>query len=250
MTTILVTRPHGDKDPMVGALEAAGYRVHAVPTVATQALEFDRPDLARYDWIIVTSAAGVDALKEFPSPPRGEGQGEGLKLGPRSMWAAVGPATARALRAAGVEPALVPEESSGLALANALPDVQGKRVLLVRASAGSADLPRRLRERGATVDEVAAYLTVEGPASAAEPLKAALADPELAAVVFASGSAVRGHIALGGNTSVPAITIGPRTTKVAKQLGFNVIAEAETQSVEALAAAVVTAIPIQEKNRA
>ena len=144
----------------------------------------------------------------------------------------------------------MPEVSNGLALANALPDVQDKKVLLVRASAASADLPERLRERGATVDELAAYLTVEGPPSAAEPLKRALADPELAAIVFASGSAVRGYVTLGGANSVPAITIGPRTTKVARDLGFKVIAEAQMQSAEALAAAVVSAIPVQEKNRA
>ena len=73
---------------------------------------------------------------------------------------------------------------------------------------------------------------------------------DLAAIVFASGSAVRGFLALGGSTGWPAITIGPRTTKEAKTLGFSVIAEATTQSAEALAAAVVQAIPIEEKNRA
>jgi len=247
MTAVLVTRPAGGVDPVVGALEAAGYRVHAVPTVATQPLEFDRPDLAAYDWVVVTSAAGVDAL--FLSPLRGEGQGEGgLELVPR--WAAVGQATAQALRAARVEPSLVPNESNGLALANALPDVRGKRLLLVRASAASADLPERLRERGAAVDEVAGYLTIEGPVAASEPLHAALADPELAAIVFASGSAVRGFVALGGSASWPAITIGPRTTQVAAQFGFRVVAEAETQSAKALVAAVVRAIPIEERNRA
>ena len=237
MTAILVTRPAGQ----TGALEKAGYRVHVVPTIATQPLEFDRPDLTKYDWVVVTSAAGVEAL--FPSPLQGRGPGRGA-------WAAVGQATARALRNAGIEPSLIPAESNGLALANALPDVEGKRVLLVRASAASADLSERLRERGAIVDEVAAYLTIEGPASSSEPLKSALADPELAAVVFASGSAVRGYIALGGSTSIPAITIGPRTTRVAAQLGLRVIAEATTQSAEALAAAVAGAIPVQEKNRA
>ena len=239
MTSVLVTRPAGETDPVVGALEAAGYRVHAVPTVATQPLEFDPPDLTQYDWVVVTSAAGVEALERSPSRLQGRGS-----------WAAVGEATAKALRAAGVEPAVVPEVSNGLALANALPDVQHKKVLLVRASAASADLPERLRERGATVVELGAYLTVEGPPSAAVPLKEALADPELAAIVFASGSAVRGYVTLGGANSVPAITIGPRTTKVARELGFKVIAEAQMQSAEALAAAVVSAIPVQEKNRA
>ena len=235
MTAILVTRPHGEADHLVGALEAAGYRVHAVPTVATQPLKFERPDLSRYDWVVVTSAAGAEALNE---------------LSPGPQWAAVGQATARALRARAIEPALVPDESNGLALANSLPDVRGKRVLLVRASAAASDLPDRLRERGAAVDELAAYATIEGPAAANEQLRAALADADLAAVVFASGSAVRGYLALGGTTSWPAVTIGPRTTAVAINQGFRVIGEAERQSVEALVAAVVGAIPFEEKKGA
>ncbi len=235
MTAVLVTRPSGEEDPVVGALEAAGYHVHSVPTVGTQALDFDRPDLTAYDWVVVTSAAGVGALTAFPPGPR---------------WAVVGTATARALRAAGVEPSLVPDEADGLALANALPDVKGKRVLLVRASAAAQDLPERLRERGAAVEELTAYLTIEGPPSSAAPLQAALRDADLAAVVFASGSAVRGFLALGGTTTWPAITIGPRTTKVAKQLGFRVIGEAERRSAEALAAAVAGAIPVEERHRA
>jgi uroporphyrinogen-III synthase len=123
-------------------------------------------------------------------------------------------------------------------------------VLLVRAAAAAPDLPERLRERGAEVDELAAYATVEGPASSAEPLAAALADVDLSAVVFASGSAVRGFIALGGTTALPAITIGPRTTSVARELGFRVIAEAHSQSAEALAAVIVGAIPLEERNSA
>ena len=220
---------------MAGALETAGYRVHAVPTVAIHRLQFTRPKLVEYDWIVVTSASGVDALDDLPPGPR---------------WAAVGPATARALRARGIEPALVPEETNGLALANAMPDAGGKHVLLVRAAAAASDLPERLRERGAEVDELAAYTTVEGPASSAEALTAALADVDLSAVVFASGSAVRGFIALGGTTALPAITIGPRTTKVARELGFHVVAEAKTQSAEVLAAVIVDAIPLEERDRA
>lgn len=235
MTAVLVTRPEGAADPLTGALEAAGYRVHAVPTVATQPAPFKPPDLTSYDWVVVTSAAGVEALTEISPGPR---------------WAAVGQATARALRARGIEPALVPDESNGLALANSLPDMQGKRVLLVRASAASPDLPERLRARGAVIDELAAYMTIEGPLSATEHLQTALGDPDLAAIVFASGSAVRGYVALGGKAAWPAITIGPRTTAVARHEGFHVITEAGTQSVDALVAAVVGAIPMEEKNRA
>jgi len=235
VTAILVTRPAASADPMSVALKAAGYRVHAVPTVAVDRLQFTMPELAEYDWIIVTSASGVNSLDE---------------LAPGLRWAAVGPATARALRARGIEPALVPEESNGLALANAIPEASGKRVLLVRAAAAAADLPARLRERGAQVDELAVYETVEGPASSAQPMTAALADADLSAVVFASGSAVRGFITLGGTNDLPAITIGPRTTKVAREFGFRVITEAKEQTAEVLVQEIVRAVALEESSNA
>jgi porphobilinogen synthase len=186
------------------------------------------PDLARYDWVVVTSAAGVDALPNTPPGPR---------------WAAVGETTAKALRAKGTEADLIPKEANGAALAEALPDPRGLRVLLVRASLADPDLPARLRERGALVDDLPAYETVEGPAELEHELRQALSQSDLAAVVFASGSAVRGFIKLAGATALPAITIGPRTTAVARDAGFKVVAEAPGPSVQQLAAAVTRAIP-------
>jgi uroporphyrinogen III methyltransferase/synthase len=162
----------------------------------------------------------------------------------------VGEKTAAALRARGIQPAHVPPQANAAAMAESLPDVEGKRIALVRASAAGSALPEALRRRGATVEEITAYVTIEGPSSSAQPLRAALADPGLGAVVFASGSAVRGYIALGGTTRVPAITIGPRTTACAREHGFAVIAQAETQSAEELASAVARAIPLKETKHA
>jgi len=230
VTAILVTRPSGASDPLVAELQSRGYRVSAVPTVATRALRVAWPDLNGFEWVVVTSAAGVDLLP-------------GVSVGPR--WAAVGQATAGALRARGVEPDLVPPESSGAALASALPDAAGRRVLLVRASAADPDLPDGLRRRGASVTEITAYETVEGPGDSAAPLRKALARPDIAAVVFASGSAVRGFIKLGGGNSLPAVTIGPRTTSAARAAGFTVVAEAASPEIEQLAAAVERAIPVE-----
>ncbi|HKC20848.1 MAG TPA: porphobilinogen synthase [Candidatus Dormibacteraeota bacterium] len=228
MKTVLVTRPAGEKDPLVVELQARGYRVIAVPTVATKTSELNWPDLASFDWIVVTSAAGVAALPELPAGPR---------------FAAVGEATARALQARGVEVDVVPGEANAFALANAMPDVQGKRVALVRASAAGADLPRTLRQRGATVEEITAYETLEGPVESAPLLQEALRDGEVAAVVFASGSAVRGFLKLGGSADLPAITIGPRTSAAAREAGFTVASEAAAQDVTAMAAAVERSVP-------
>ena len=81
-------------------------------------------------------------------------------------------------------------------------------------------------------------------------MKAALADGDLSAVVFASGSAVRGFIKLGGTNKLPAITIGPRTTKVARDLGFRVMAEAKEQTAEVLVEVIISAVPLEESSNA
>jgi uroporphyrinogen III methyltransferase/synthase len=235
MIAVLVTRPGGESDPLVQALRQRGYRVHAVPTVQTETVVLDSRSLASYDWLVFTSARGVDALAELPGGPR---------------FAAVGPETANALRARGVEPAHVPAAADGANLGQTLPDVDGKRVALVRASAADTDLPDILRRRGATVEEVVAYRTVEAPTGSADSLRVALADPDLRAGVFASGSALRGFIGLGGTPQLPAVTIGARTTARARELGFKVIAEADEQSVAGLAGAVARAFPLEVKNNA
>jgi uroporphyrinogen III methyltransferase/synthase len=230
MIAILVTRPDGPSDTLVQALRQRGYRVHAVPTMQTEPVDFNPQVLADCDWIVVTSVRGVQSMTAIPSGPR---------------FAAVGPETARALRARGVEPAHVPVHADGADLGDTLPDVDGKRVALVRASAAATDLPDRLRRRGAIVREVTAYRTVEAPEASVEPLRAALMDPELAAVVFASGSAVRGYLELGGSSGLAAITIGPHTSASAREHGFAVIAEADTQSVSGLVGAIVRVLPLE-----
>lgn len=235
MTAVLVTRPAGADDPLVAELEAHGYRVAAVPTVITRPISVEWPDLTRFDWIVLTSTAGVSALP-------------GIVNGPR--WAVVGESTAGALRARGAEPDFVPREASGASLGAELPDASGARVLLVRASLGAADLPAVLRERGAFVQELMAYETVEAPAASAGALHSALSQPDLAAIIFASGSAVRGFIKLGGTTGLPAVTIGPRTTAVAREAGFRVAVEAVTPNVRELAAAVARAIPLDARRDA
>ncbi|HEV2477824.1 MAG TPA: uroporphyrinogen-III synthase, partial [Candidatus Dormibacteraeota bacterium] len=166
MKTVLVTRPAGEKDPLVAELASRGYRVLAVPTVATRTVDLEWPDLSQFDWIVITSAAGVAALPEVPGGPR---------------WAAVGEVTARALRARGIEVDVVPAQANGAALAAVIPAVEGKRIALVRASQADPDLPSTLRERGAIVDELTAYETVEGPPESARALEQALRDEDVAA---------------------------------------------------------------------
>ncbi len=233
---LLSTRPEGERDPLVARLREAGYRVHAVPTVATELLQFDPPDLGRFDWVVVTSATGARTLLDAVAPASG------------GRWAAVGPRTAAVLAERGVAAAAVPSESRGVRVAAAMAAVEplaGRRVLLARADAASEDLPRALREAGAVVDELAIYHTVPGPEASRSRVAAALSDPELIAALFASGSAVRGLLHLGGEAarSVPAVTIGPATTAVARQEGLRVVAEAARPEVDSLVSAVCAWTP-------
>jgi uroporphyrinogen III methyltransferase/synthase len=222
---LLSTRPGGRQDPLVGRLEAVGWRVHAVPTVATEPLDYPPPDLDRFDWVAVTSAEGARALLERTPPGR-------------ARWAAVGPATATALARFGVSAEVVPEERRGVRLADAIAaagGLAGRRVLLARADAAATDLPRALRAGGAVVEELAVYHTVVGPESSRLPLAAALADPGLAAAVVCSGSAVRGLLRLApAARRLPLLSIGPATSAVARGEGMQVVAEAASADLEAL----------------
>lgn len=229
--SLLSTRPEGERDPLVARLRAQGYRVHAVPTVVTEPLPFAPPDLAQYDWVVVTSAAGARALLDSVEPARA------------IRWAAVGPRTASELAARGLTAAAVPEQSRGARIAGAIAAVEalpGLRILLARADAAANDLPEALRAAGAAVEELPVYHTVVGPEASRAGVAAALADPALAAALFASGSAIRGLLRLGGDAArrVPAITIGPATSEVARAEGFRVAAEADRPGVDGLAAAV------------
>ena len=253
---VLVTRPGGGDDPLVARLAAAGVRVHAVPTVATRPVppggDLDRvaSDLPAADWVLLTSVAAFQALSDavtrvgacWPQP------------GCRPRFAAVGRATAGALERAGLTVAATSSDGTGLGLLPALESresLAGRRVVLPRASAADDRLPSALRERGADVRAVVAYETVEAPAESRHPLLAGLADPDLQAVVVASGSAVRGLLGLVGPPgsladraaarlrTLPFVSIGPSTSDEVRRLGLELGAEAATPSVDSLADAVL-----------
>jgi uroporphyrinogen-III synthase len=249
---VLVTRPSGAADPLVEVLRERGYRVAAVPTVLTGPAAPGGPvddALARqsgWDWIVVTSAMGARAVGDALTRT-------GRKTLDGARWAAIGSATAAALDAIGVPVALIARDSSGMGIAAELGarwHLRGRRVLLARADAASPDLPMALRGAGAVVEDVVAYHTLEAPPESAVAVADALADEDLAAVVVASGSAVRGLMALASDAGlarravgIPAVSIGPSTTAVARDLGFVTIVEAERPSVEGLAAAVDSILP-------
>lgn len=236
---ILVTRPLSADDDLPHRLEAHGFVPIHVPCVeidrvsAAGELEAMLRGLDGADWLVITSANGAAALADSMDAT-------GIRLPAATCVAAVGPATATALTRAGIRVDHVPGAYRTAAIAPGLGDVSGRRVVLARADSATPDLTDALKARGASVEEVVAYRTVEGPASSRDHIRSALYR-DLDGVTFTSGSTVRGLLRLaspvdrGRARSVPAFCIGPPTAETARRYGFDVAATASVHTSAALA---------------
>jgi len=145
--TVVVTRPERQAGRFIDLLHEAGAASVAFPTLAIEPITLDAASRARlapddYDWVIYTSTNAVEqALAQLPRP---------LK----ARLAAVGRATARALRDQGLEVHATPEQASnseGLLAVPELADVRGRRILILTGIGGRDMLRESLSCRGAEV---------------------------------------------------------------------------------------------------
>lgn len=203
---VVVTRPRGQARALVERLAALGADVVECPLLEIERISDEPVDAAAYDWVVVTSTNGADELAR-----------RGVNL-PRV--AAIGTATAEALRARGIEAAFVPGESSQEGLLREFPRPAGR--VLFAAAEGA----RRHAIDGLGADFVPLYRT----------RLLAPAPPGGDVVLLASGSAARAYAAIGGE--LPAVSIGAETSRVARAAGLTVAAEAPTADVDGLVAAV------------
>src|SRR5258708_30815409 len=166
--------------------------------------------LARYEWLVFTSANAVEAVSTRMAA-LGVGLPAGLSL------ASVGPATPLAVHAAwpgarvSVEPA-GDFRAAGLVAAFDPAAGRGRRVLLPVSDRAAETVSRGLAERGAGVERVVAYRTVsaDGGQSLAETLRGGVD-----VAVFASPSAVEAFAAFAGEDGrgVPAPGLRPPTAE-------------------------------------
>ena len=233
---VVVTRPREDADVLARALAAEGARPVLVPTIAIRpvedlaSLDAALETLADYAWMVVTSANAVAVVADRLAS-RGLSWPDGIRV------AAVGSATAAALRARYLPVHFVPSAFRGAVLGAELPDVRGRRVLLPRAAIGRRDLADALRRRGAIADEVIVYDTLPTTLDAAA--LAALA-AGVDAVTFTSASAVERFATLLG-ARVPGVfahaviaCIGPVTGDAARALGLPVHVEPAEHTIPGL----------------
>ena len=225
--TVAVTRARAQASALAARLRGLGAEVVEAPAIRTQPLEVELPEVGSYDLLCVTSPTGADQLFTHLRDAR---ELAGVTV------AAIGPGTARALRAHGVEADIVPDRAVAEGLVEALRAVAVDRVLVARANEGRDVLIDALRERGAHVDVVALYETVAEPLDDATREAASQADY----VLFTSASSVRFFAAAGGSLSGPRLaSIGPATSAELREHGAAPDLEADPHTPDGLVAALL-----------
>lgn len=246
---VLVTRTREQAGALSARLRALGAEPVELPTIRIAPPDDPAPldaaiaGLPGTDWIVFTSANGVDRFWE-----RLRAAGLDARALHGACLAAIGPATRAALEAHGLQADYVPEEYVAEAVAAGLGDVRGRRVLLPRADVARPALAALLRQGGAEVVEVAAYRTAR-PEIDPGTLRATLYG--VTAATFTSSSTVRNLAAAarGAGLELPVVLghaliacIGPITAATAREHGLPVHVVARPYTVEGLVEALLKAV--------
>jgi uroporphyrinogen-III synthase len=247
---VLVGRARHQAGALAGELRKLGAIVLEIPFIEIRKPRSFKPldsalkNLAGYDWLILTSVNGVEAMWE---------RLDRLHLTKADLKhlriAAIGPASKKAIEQRGSRVDVVPREYVAESVVRSLRRrVQGKRVLLVRAKVARDVIPRELRKAGAHVDVVEAYETVVPQPSRAR-LRIALKDSRRRprVVTFTSSSTVRNFVALMGKQrpsfdDVHFASIGPVTSSTLRDLGLRVDIAAKEFTIPGLVEAIVHAM--------
>ncbi len=275
---VLVGRAKHQAGALSAELRKQGAKVLEIPFIEIRRPKSFKPldqalrELNSYDWLILTSVNGVEAMWErmkklgLPCPNlKAEKKRGGRELaratrnqnkkpasasvGDRLRVAAIGPATKKAIEQRGARVDVVPKEYVAESVVRSLQKkVQGKRVLLVRAKVARDVIPRELRKAGARVDVVEAYETVV-PQSSRARLQAVLANPKLRpdVITFTSSSTVRNFVQLLARTRRSSLSgicmasIGPVTSSTLRELSLPVDIAAKDFTIPGLVRVIVDA---------
>lgn len=237
--TVLVTRARAQASGLAERVRELGGQVWEFPVLEVQdPVDWGPVDRAigrldQYDWLVVTSQNGVERfMARLYSSGRDARALAGLRL------AAVGSATAAALRRHGLVADAIPPEFRASALLEELRPLlaPGARVLVVRAEVAATELAWDLQALGARTEEVIAYRAVPA-AGAAAALQQALAEGAIQYVTFASAATVRNLVDAVGAAALAGVkvaVIGPQTARAAAAAGLTVHLTAPEATIPAL----------------
>ena len=263
---MLVGRARHQAGVLSAELRKQGASVIEIPFIEIRKPRSFKPldsslrNLHTYDWLILTSVNGVEAMWERMSRlglslngkrKRHHSQRDGLRI------AAIGPATKKAIEQRGTRVDVVPREYVAESVVRPLKSkVKGKRVLLVRAKIARDVIPQELRRAGAQVDVVEAYETVVPRASRTR-LKQVMNNPRRRPhiVTFTSSSTVKNFVELLGARQssksaaqlhgVQAASIGPVTSATLRDFGLPVQIAAKEFTIPGLVSAILSTVARQ-----
>lgn len=244
---ILVTRPRHQLETIVDRLEAERARILIQPAIAIEAPNDWNPvdraieQIEQYAWIVFSSANGVAFFMDRFSQRQGN-----IQRLANVRLAAIGPATADALRQRQLDTDLTPTEYRAESLADAIIDrtlrdhktnVESPSTvaLLVRASRGREVLAERLTEAGITVEQVVAYTSCD-VTQPDEDIQNALIAGEIDWITVTSSAIARSLVAmLGSNLRQARVAaISPITAKTLSDAGYPPDVVAEEYTVDGL----------------
>ncbi|MGR3220134.1 MAG: uroporphyrinogen-III C-methyltransferase, partial [Candidatus Anammoxibacter sp.] len=242
--TIVVTRSRDQASEFSEKLEELGAEVIEFPTINIVEPDDFKPldegiaKLEDTDWLIFTSVNGVDAFfNRILALDKDIRDLKGIKI------CAIGPATEQRIKDLHLRVDCRPPKYVAESIVDEfkkIEKIEGKKFLIPRADIARSYLPEALESLGGRVLDIVAYKTI-----IAEPGDLSLVDKlkggEISVVTFTSSSTVRNFIKIIGHENVSAInnnvrfaSIGPITTKTAKELGVNISIAAEEYTIPGL----------------
>ncbi|MFZ5876260.1 MAG: uroporphyrinogen-III C-methyltransferase [Nitrospirota bacterium] len=243
--SVVVTRAEAQAGELAGLLQDAGADVIEAPAIrlAPPASWHEVDDaiarLARYRWVILTSANAVTAFFD-----RVFARGADVRALGAARVCAIGVKTAEAMRRYGVVPDRVAEDSTGEGVVAALAGetLSGAPILLPRATVAREVIVEGLTARGAKVDAVSVYET-RSVDHVPDRARDALRRPGTI-VTFTSPSTVTGLVdALGADAALlrdaVVACLGPPTAEAARARGLRVAVQPGRQRMDALLRAIV-----------
>jgi uroporphyrinogen III methyltransferase / synthase len=240
---IVVTRTRKQASALSNKLRTLGAQVIEFPTIRIEPPSDLRAfaelvqDAHMYDWIVFTSANGVDAFFEIFFKLYDDAREIG-----GARIAAIGPATAQRVKDFHLHVDLQPEDFVAEAVVKEFKkqgSVENLRILLVRAEKARDVLPKGLSDLGAIVDEAFAYRTVpetRDTTGARRRLEKDGAD----LITFTSSSTVENFLARGlpWPKGMRVASIGPITSKTARDHGLTIDIEAQRHDIDGLVQAI------------
>ena len=245
---IVVTRAHKQAEGLTSLLRNFGAEILEAPVIEIQppdsfaALDAALNDILQYDWLILTSVNGVEALFS-----RLEALGMSVDSLQHLKVAAIGPATEERIQDHGLVVDVVPQHYVAEEVVRSLRRlVKAEKLLLVRAKVARDVIPEELRNFGAQIDVAEAYQTVI-PADAKQHVMEIFRSSSLPdAITFTSSSTVKNFLSVIVGTDIPAMlakvkfaSIGPVTSETLREYGLPVHVEADEHTMDGLAQAIV-----------